>query len=488
MINDPSKSARQEQFIKTWLNNKGCGTGNLVTRFGKTEIAKRISDRTLAKNPDFKILALVPNDITRQNLQNNLDHRIEICTPFHIIANFDKYRSEYHDIIIVDEIHKFTHGKSTCCLKLDSKFKLGLTGDKLRPYDRLYLAKHGFPVIDTITEEEALKNNWISDFIEYNIPVELEDYKRDKYVAISNRIFDTLATYKGLYKKVNIAFNAKVFTGDVELMYALYSGTKFKQGFKFTMIPGEVIRKVLADSMGWKVDMELDTDFNRQLNTFFNPSQLFETSKLFNSMIRDRNNLIINSRNKIEMVLQILERNPVPTIIFNESTNMATDITNSINNNNDDNKAIEYHSNIESRYIINPKTDEYYCHANGNPIKFGATRLKKLAIEGIKNGTFKYIITAKALNEGVDIPILSQVITTGGTINPSTHLQRTARGKTIDPLQPDKVTKIINVYIKDFEYNGEIVSSRDEQKLRLRQDDTVVIWTDNINDIFGEHV
>ena len=488
MINDPSKSARQEQFITTWLKNKGCGTGNLVTRFGKTEIAKRITDRTLNKNPEFKILALAPNDITKQNLQNNLNPRVEVCTPFHIINNWDDYKDRQFDLTIVDEIHKFTHGKSANCLKLNSKFKLGLTGDKLRNYDKLFLGRHGYPVIDTITEDEALKNNWISDYIEYNLAVDIEEYKIEKYVAISNRIRDTLDTYKGCYKKVNITFNNKIFNSDVDLMYALYSGTKFKHGFKATMIPGEVIRKVLADSMGWKVDMDLDTDFAKQLNTFYNPSQLFETSKLFNSMIRDRNNLIINSRNKVEAVLQILSRNPVSTIIFNESTGMASDIANSINSNNELDSAIEYHSAIESRYIIDPKTNEYYCAKNGNPIKFGATRLKKLAIEGIKDGTFKFIVTAKALNEGVDIPILSQVITTGGTINPSTHLQRTARGKTIDPLQPDKVTKIINVYIKDFEYNGDIVSSRDEQKLRLRQDETVVLWVDSIDDIFTEHV
>ena len=488
MINDPSKSKRQEQFIATWLKNKGCGTGNLVTRFGKTEIAKRIVDRSLNKNPDFKILALAPNDITRQNLANNLDPRIEVCTPFHVINNYEDYSKREFDILIVDEIHKFVKGKSASCLKLTAKFKLGLTGDKLRNADKAYLQHQGFPIIDTITEDEALENNWISDFIEYNLPVDIEEYKLDKYVAISNRINDTLETYKGLYKKLNIIFKTKVFDGDVPMIYAMYSGTKVKHGFKFTFIPGEVIRAALANAMGWKVDMEINTSFDRQLNTFFNPSQLFETSKLFNSMIRDRNNLIINSRNKIEMVLKVLDRNPAPTIIFNESINMASDITNSLNQTVESNRAIEYHSMVESRYIVNPETNEFYCAKNGNPIKFGATRLKRLAIEGIKDGTFKYIVTAKALNEGVDIPILSQVITTGGTTNPSTHLQRTARGKTIDQLQPDKVTKIINVYIRDFEYNGVIVASRDEQKLKIRQDDTTVIWVDSLDDIFTDHV
>lgn len=105
----------------------------------------------------------------------------------------------------------------------------------------------------------------------------------------------------------------------------------------------------------------------------------------------------------------------------------------------------------------------------------------------LKDGTFKYLVTAKALNEGVDI------------LNPNTgynnelvqqtfytHLQRTARGKTIHHLNPNKVTKIINVYIKDFSYEDKIISSRDANKLIIKTADTAVYWVDHISDIFPQ--
>jgi hypothetical protein len=270
----------------------------------------------------------------------------------------------------------------------------------------------------------------------------------------------------------------------MDLMYALYSGIKFKTGFKsYQFLSAEMIRGELATTMGWTKDMDMSVDMNRKLNQYYNPGQLQEISKVFNSIIRDRNNLIINSRNKLTMVLEIIHRNPEPTIIFNESTNMCIDIANAIGS-----EAIEYHSKVEPKYITDPNTGDYFCHQNGNPIKFGATRLKNLAIEGIKNGMFKYIVTVKSLNEGVDIPILSQVITTGGTTNPSTHLQRTARGKTIYHLNPNKITKIINIYIKDFIHEDNLIVSRDASKLKTRQANSPVYWVENIDDIFSESV
>ena len=52
--------------------------------------------------------------------------------------------------------------------KLNFQYKLGLTGSTLSVTDKTKLRSIGFPVIDTITEEEAIANNWIADYDEYN--------------------------------------------------------------------------------------------------------------------------------------------------------------------------------------------------------------------------------------------------------------------------------------------------------------------------------
>lgn len=484
MIEIESKTRRQEESIEKWRKAKGIGTLNLVPRFGKTRIAKLISERLIAKYPTKPlILAVAPNEITVKNLQSNLPSEVICITRTALIKNFGEYLKKQYALLIIDEIHRFTDVNGLAILNLNAKFRLGLTGDKLQLKDKVSIGMNGFPVIDIIKEEEAIDKGWISSFVEYNLGVDIEDYKKDTYIACSERIASIMSNYKELYKRMNTIFGTKIFNSDMDLMYALYTGTKYTPPgqFKARAIPAEVVRGELSSTMGWNKDLDISIKLNAKINEFFNPSVLQETGRLFNDIIRERNDLIINSKNKISTVLEIIARNPVPTIIFNESTNMANLIATALG---DD--AIEYHSNVESRYIKNPETNEYYCHGNGNPIKFGAARLKALAIEGMKSGMFKYLCTAKALNEGVDIPILSQVITTGGTTNPSTHLQRVARGKTIYEENPNKVTTIINVYIKDIVNDDLVIPSRDASKLKIRQKDSKVYWIENIDEIFTD--
>ena len=147
--------------------------------------------------------------------------------------------------------------------------------------------------------------------------------------------------------------------------------------------------------------------------------------------------------------------------------------------------AIAYHSNIETRHLVDEK-GELILDGKGNPKKFGKVALKKLAIQGMKDGMFKYLITAKALDEGLDIPNISQVITTAGSTNPTQYSQRNARGKTVDIYNPNKVTTIINIYVDDFVMpDGIEIKSRDKQKLMLRQSqsENEIIWITTVKDI-----
>jgi superfamily II DNA or RNA helicase len=479
MIDDPSKSNRQEVAIYKWRNAEGRGTLNLVPGFGKTRCAVLVCERILLRNPNAKILAVAPNDIGYQNLVENLPKEVIVTTRYKLSNDLDAYKSVTFDLIVVDEIHRFV--KDIYILTVNAKWKLGLTGDPLRGDAKTILRIHGFPVVDTITEDEALRNGWIADFVEYNLAVDIEEHKKEPYKAYSDKIKGFMDMYRDLYKRLNTVLNMKLFNSDMDLMFAIGTGVNVKTpGSRVgTHIPAEVIRSELAKTVGWSKDLDMSVDFNVRLNDMFSPGALHEASIVFGNITRERNALIINSRNKVDAVIEIINRNPVPTIIFSESTQMASDIARVLGD-----EAIEYHSKVESGYIINPKTKDYYRAKNGNPIKFGSTRLKKLAIEEIMNGTFKYLCTVKSLNDSVDIPILRQVITTGGTANPSTHIQRIARGKRIFADDLSKITTIINVYIKDFIVDNVLIASRDASKLRQRQAEDSAIWVDSIDEIF----
>lgn len=296
-------------------------------------------------------------------------------------------------------------------------------------------------------------------------------------------ISETLETFGGLHKVINQEFRNKVFDSDFALVLASFTGYNYKdRNGSSTFIKPTVIRNMLASLMGWTRDMPLDNDYNKRINNLWNPDNIYERAKKFKDFVRQRNDILIHNRPKINAVIEILKTNSVPTICFNESIAMVTDLADYFSKD-----GIPFHSAIESRYVINPETGVPYTYKNGEPKRLGKTSLKKLAIEGIKNGTYKYLFTAQSLNEGLTIENIEQVITTGGSCNSNTHGQRVARGKTYNYMNPNKNCVIINLYIDDFKIGDKDVRSRDKQKLTQRQQDSenVPIWVNDISEIFG---
>lgn len=95
--------------------------------------------------------------------------------------------------------------------------------------------------------------------------------------------------------------------------------------------------------------------------------------------------------------------------------------------------------------------------------------------------------------EGFSLPILTQVITTGGDTNPIRYKQQNGRGKTLDIYNKNKITRIINIYIDDFyslhkkneDGSPKFIPSRDKSKLlsRQSQSDNIIVEVSSVDDI-----
>ena len=103
----------------------------------------------------------------------------------------------FYDLIIIDEIHKFVSSDRLFDLmpKIvdNSAFRLGLLGvisDEIKPKIEKFA-----PIIDTISETEAIENKWISDYTEYNIPLELSDDDKLLYANYTSAMKETLEKF-----------------------------------------------------------------------------------------------------------------------------------------------------------------------------------------------------------------------------------------------------------------------------------------------------
>lgn len=476
---DQSKLARQEESLMKWRNKGGIGTLDIVMRFGKTRIGLMAIDRMSSVNPKLDCIVVTPSITVKEEWTNQIleyDEKITMISPYIRVftANqmLDNKLNVQADLLIIDEVHKFTSDQRVRIIRgelIKYKYLMCLTGSMPGGEMKKKIISYA-PIVDTITEKEALEKGWISQFLEFNIPLQFPDNDKIEYREHSTIIRNVLNKFKDLYKLFRLSSGKFIFESDFDLIMACYSGKQIilSNGDKYYMKP-DLCREGIITKLSWNEDLakEWSDEFIKEL------------AYKFNKAMTKRNELLINNIVKLNAVIDIFKQNQVPTICFNESTAFADIVTDAINN-NINRVAICYHSNIETTPIIDPSTGDWFRYGErsvnkGKVKKFGKDSLRKLAIQGMTDGTYKFLSTARAFDEGLTLPNIEQVITTAGTANPMQYAQRNARGKTVDIYNPNKVTKIYNLYFDDF-YIGnnmedrELVKSRDKTKLYLRQD------------------
>jgi superfamily II DNA or RNA helicase len=155
---------------------------------------------------------------------------------------------------------------------------------------------------------------------------------------------------------------------------------------------------------------------------------------------------------------EIIDKFPVKTIVFSESTKFVDDLYDLLPN-----IAVKYHSNLKTQ-IIDGK-------------KFGAKKLRDLAIKKITDNRYKerVIISAKSLIEGFDVPDMMLGINTSYTRNPAALQQK--RGRCARLFKNGTIKNnvmFINLYVKN---------SQDEKWLAAAQEDSDPIFIDSIDEI-----
>lgn len=492
---DITRLERQKEGANRWRDARGIGTLKWPPRFGKTYgTIEFIINPHLRNNKDNLIVIVVPSEIIVKQWNDNLKSYGENLDRVMLVtANFltNKTVDVTCTLLIVDELQKFITPERKSMIDgtlIKHHYRLGLTGT----YPNVDWIQELYPIVDSIEEKDAIDNKWIAPFIEYNILLELPQTDKARYEKFSKPITETLELFKPVVKLLVRENNEKIFDDEFSLIQACHTGFKVisLQG-KDIYVTYDRLCNTIAFMMGWTTTLDISIPVNEELHKNWSPMAIHNRAKTFIEYIRKRNELLIDNPTKLHMIGEITSRNTVSTICFNESTAFADTVADYVNARfNETFRAISYHSKLTSRTMINPETGDYFKFTTGDrkglPKILGKDSIKKIVIEYTKNGYYKFLSTAKALDEGVDIPMIEQVICTAGTTNPITYQQRTARGKTIDFYNPDKVTRIFNLVFDDFvNSSGELIKSRDRTKLTLRQKETgsSVQWVNDINSI-----
>lgn len=267
-----SRLERQKKVIQKWINNKYVGTLQAVTGFGKTYTAILAILLIRSVRENAKIIVVVPTIYLREQWLGELEEfnifNIEI-----LIINTACKNKFSCDLLIIDEVH--TTGAeqfSEVFTNIDYKAIFCLTATLERADGKEELIKLYSPIIDTITLQEALEKEYISNYKLYNIPIELTSTELKEYQRI-NRLY---------------------------VYYENLLGGKFEAWEKATLI------------------------LNKQ-DSFSNEE--IKNALGFIRTVNKRKQFLYSTSNKLNLALQIIEKfSDRKTVVFSESINFATNI------------------------------------------------------------------------------------------------------------------------------------------------------------------
>ena len=213
-----NRTQRQIQVLKRWAQNDYKGIFQAATGFGKTYTAIMAIKGMVTRANIQSCLVVVPTIALKSQWEKELEtHKVKFAEVL-VINTVIKKQREY-DMLVLDECHRYAAENFKKVFELvDYKYILGLTATLEREDGLHELILDYLNVIDEVTVDDALDNNWISPYIVYNIAVPLPADEQTDYNKSDNafRHFAAKLGYGGQAFK-----NAQNF---------LKSGDKAKQG------------------------------------------------------------------------------------------------------------------------------------------------------------------------------------------------------------------------------------------------------------------
>lgn len=409
---DPVRKARQDQIINRWIANGYVGTAECATGFGKTIMAMLAIIKVREADPSLTVMVVVPTVF----LQNQWVERLASFDIDNVevwVINTAVKQTHFVDLLVLDEIHQYTaeiFGQIFDRVSYAQVFGLTAT---LREHDsRTDLIYDKAPIVDTVTMKEALDAGWIAPFEVFNLAIQLSDEEQEKYSALS--------------KSFNKHF------------------ASFGHDFSLAMscVSNQQTLKQYAKQLNWE-EKRLQAAAFQWLNN-----------------MRERKDMLYSNPSKAKAAVELVHQFPDRKIItFSQTIESAEWISSQLGA-----ESALYHSKVKGAKIDGKR--------------FTAAQMKQKAVDRFNSGHHfskcRVLCTAKAMDQGADIPDVDMAIIVSASATPLQAIQRYGRSLR---MVEGKRTVIVELYIK---------GTQDERWLRSRQKKLpkgVTRWVSELSEI-----
>jgi len=452
-----SKIERQSVGINNWESNFRIGILDWCTGVGKTFVSLKILNNLFNEDVTYNVIILVPRVSIKEQWIKRLDthlkrkrcrNNVTVLTSSEALNKAGEGAIEC-DLLICDEYHEFYSTEYQHLInttKIRYNWFLGLTANYVDKSNRHDNFKHLHRVVDKISEQEAIENKWITDYIEYNLGISLTE---DESILYKDY---TAAITKSLSK----------FGGNFQMMMDCLSGSKGKEK-SYTAIQCRII---YAKMKGWKQTVNAYDDEQKDINALWNPQKILFYASSGIQAVLARKALLYNSPEKVKVASILVEKFDSKTICFSQSTVFADELTKAINDRMGEGYCASYHTKVSVSHVnkINPK------------LKYSVSKIKNQNLDDFIENKIKCISTVSSLDGGIDIEDIKIAIIASGTSGNVQRFQRKNRATRIDKKDKKKVPLILNIYFKDTKDYDWLRSSQKFSKDKI-------VWVDDIDDI-----
>ena len=396
-----------ENAINHWRDEKGIGTAIIPTPLNDKLMVLGVLQRIYARSPTINSVIITNSFSERQNI-------IEFLTQQ---ENAEENNKEFKNHITSGKIKVFTDKfVKSCKIKtypflcvwyrpdgackeiLDyvskCKFKLVVLNKFLSNYDDVAKLYQVAPLLKDFQQAEV-------EAIRLSTPV--EETQIGVNIPADSKVYELLKYYD---EYVSTSLN--IF-GSFDIMQQANTGNQ-QLNISSTQICYQI-----AQENGWNEHLDMNIEFNLEIDRLYNPNNLKERVSKTYEIIRERSKLLSDFEGKLDVILDIVRENKDKKIlIINKRGDFASKVTDFLNDLSDTIICGNYHDKVNNIPAITFTGQPIYYKSGarkGERKMMGAKAQKTLNVERFNKDLIHVLSTNNSPDKDLAIDVDVVIIT-----------------------------------------------------------------------------
>ena len=396
-----------ENAINHWRDEKGIGTAIIPTPLNDKLMVLGVLQRIYARSPTINSVIITNSFSERQNI-------IEFLTQQ---ENTEENNKEFKNLITSGKIKVFTdkfikscriqtypflcvwyRPDGACKEILDyvskCKFKLVVLNKFLSNYDDVAKLYQVAPLLKDFKQAEV-------EAIRLSTPV--EETQIGVNIPADSKVYELLKYYD---EYVSTSLN--IF-GSFDIMQQANTGNQ-QLNISSTQICYQI-----AQENGWNEHLDMNIEFNLEIDRLYNPNNLKERVSKTYEIIRERSKLLSDFDGKLDVILDIVRENKDKKIlIINKRGDFASKVTDFLNDLSDTIICGNYHDKVNNIPAVTFTGQPVYYKSGarkGERKMMGAKAQKTLNVERFNNDFIHVLSTNNSPDKDLAIDVDVVIIT-----------------------------------------------------------------------------